>query len=1148
MDRDTSRDLQPAPSGGNDFSQPAKAAPPAEIPDHTLLRKIGSGSYGDVWLARNMMGMYRAVKIVYRNRFDNQRPFERELSGIRRFEPISRSHEGFVDVLHVGMREQEYFYYVMELGDDKASDQKIEPDNYVPKTLALKIGENGKLSFDQCLKLGLGISDALAELHKHGLVHRDVKPSNIIFVNGAPKLADIGLVATTAEARSYVGTEGFIPPEGPGAPSADVYSLGKVLYEASTGKDRNQFPELPTLLDKFPDQEKFFELNEIILRACRPDAKTRYQTARDLHSDLVVLASGKSVKRLKILERRFARLKKAAGLAATALIVATLIAYPIYREHRDVVETRERQIGANVANGTRALDTGDYLGALPYFAEALFLKDKMATRADRVRFASALAQCPKLVQMWACPQRVTSVDFDRTGERVIIAEQSSTRIYDVKTGKSLLPAFEGDGGTSFGAFSSDGKFALSPGEDHVAIVWSLDHSVEPVRLDHPDRVVDAEFSPDGGRVVTACNDNLGRIWNARTGALELLLKGHGKGNTMNGLRLATFSHNGKLVATAGCDGTARLWDARTGQELKRTPPNGSWVTCAAFSPDDSLLAIGGFDRLAHVWDISSWREIPPAMKHGDAVSRIQFSPDESFLITSGLDRVTCFWQASNHQPLDSNPTLWDSDRVNCVAVAPDAHRIATASEDGIVRVWDIAATEVTPLPMQGEFSGNGRRFARAAGRTIQIFDTLSNQIPVSMVDADFVPGKIKFDSSGNFLFASDQSQKSDELLQTIKIFSASNGEQVGATLSISNSFNSLALSTDGKWLLGCGPHWIQMWDVTSGKPLWPAVKHDANAALAGFSPDLSKFAFRASRKAFVCDSRTGRELFPALTNAKPVTFVEFSPDSSRVVIGGSNPMFDKCNAQIWDALTGQPIGAPLKHNDGVLYAAFSPDGQCIVTASEDFSAIVWDANTGRQITPPLKHANQVWKAAFSPDGKWVATASVDGTARVWSAETGEPLTAPLRHLGGQTEVNFLDDGEHLLTGNASGFRWMWSLPDDERPTEDLRKLAWLLSSGTIEPVGASGSLRSHSLISLFNELRQKYPEQFFVGENQIATWHDFQAKASEAKSLWQTAAFHLERLKSIEPENNAVQDRLAHARKQLLAPNTTATYDSASKP
>src|SRR5882757_5355001 len=117
--------------GDTDFSLPP------HIPDHELLHRIGGGSYGDVWLGKNMMGVYRAIKIVYRKRFKHSGPFERELSGIKKFEFISRSHEGFVDLLHVGINQQKgYFYYIMELGDDQSSGQTVEASKYVPKTLS----------------------------------------------------------------------------------------------------------------------------------------------------------------------------------------------------------------------------------------------------------------------------------------------------------------------------------------------------------------------------------------------------------------------------------------------------------------------------------------------------------------------------------------------------------------------------------------------------------------------------------------------------------------------------------------------------------------------------------------------------------------------------------------------------------------------------------------------------------------------------------------------------------------------------------------------------------------------------------------------------------------------------------------------------
>src|SRR5437867_1264204 len=274
---------------------PASSEPEGvAVPDHELIQCIGRGSYGEVWLARNLMGTYRAVKVVYRKNFGHQRPYDRELAGIKKFEPISRSHESFVNILHVGQNVTGgYFYYIMELGDDLTTGQNINPRFYVPKTVAKQVALRGRLPLNECVQLGLSLSAALDSLHTHGLVHRDVKPSNIIFVNGVPKLADLGLVADINEARSYVGTEGFIPPEGPGTAQADVYSLGKVLYEIGTGKDRQDFPELPHDLQERPDKPEFLQLNQVILKACETDPRQRYATAAMLRTDLERLQQGK---------------------------------------------------------------------------------------------------------------------------------------------------------------------------------------------------------------------------------------------------------------------------------------------------------------------------------------------------------------------------------------------------------------------------------------------------------------------------------------------------------------------------------------------------------------------------------------------------------------------------------------------------------------------------------------------------------------------------------------------------------------------------------------------------------------------------------------------------------------------------------------
>src|SRR6185312_11574146 len=231
--------------GANPFADPGAHAPPGEL-DYEIIRLIGQGAYGDVWLVRDRAGNYFACKVVYRESFQHDRPYEREYEGIQKFEPVSRSSESQVRILHVGRRDDAgYFYYIMELADDIQAGETFQPDAYIPRTLRSEIIQRKKLPVSECIQIGLSLTDALENLHRHGLIHRDIKPANIIFVKGVPKLADIGLVTDRDVTVSYVGTEGFIPPEGPKSAQADIYGLGKVLYEIATGKDRMDFPELP---------------------------------------------------------------------------------------------------------------------------------------------------------------------------------------------------------------------------------------------------------------------------------------------------------------------------------------------------------------------------------------------------------------------------------------------------------------------------------------------------------------------------------------------------------------------------------------------------------------------------------------------------------------------------------------------------------------------------------------------------------------------------------------------------------------------------------------------------------------------------------------------------------------------------------------
>ncbi len=299
--------------------QKRKIRPDPIIPDHEVLRKIGGGAYGEVWLARGVTGALRAVKIVYREDFSDERTFEREFEGILKFEPISRDHPGLVHILHVGRSTGEgelpFYYYVMELGDDAHSPGEINPAEYEPRTVRSDALKTPGIPLDTnlCVETGRRLAEALQHLHECELTHRDVKPSNIIFVEGKAKLADIGLVAALDQ-RTFVGTEGFVPPEGPGTVGADVYSLGKVLYEMATGMDRLQFPELPVERPDEDDRKKWIKLNRIICDVCEPRVeKRKIKSASSLVEQLTALEEGKKIRR-----------KIPAGVKIMAVIVAFL--------------------------------------------------------------------------------------------------------------------------------------------------------------------------------------------------------------------------------------------------------------------------------------------------------------------------------------------------------------------------------------------------------------------------------------------------------------------------------------------------------------------------------------------------------------------------------------------------------------------------------------------------------------------------------------------------------------------------------------------------------------------------------------------------------------------------------------------------------
>ena len=160
------------------------------------------------------------------------------------------------------------------------------------RTLARDLKRQGLLPLPERLNVCILLAEALDFLHRQKLVHRDIKPSNIIFVGGKPKLADVGLVTevvTGNRDNTIIGTPLRMAPEGPGRPTADIFGLGKLVYEAGFAMEVNRFPELPTEMLGGGGGSEWYELNRIVMRACNVDPQRRYQTAAELQADLMAL-------------------------------------------------------------------------------------------------------------------------------------------------------------------------------------------------------------------------------------------------------------------------------------------------------------------------------------------------------------------------------------------------------------------------------------------------------------------------------------------------------------------------------------------------------------------------------------------------------------------------------------------------------------------------------------------------------------------------------------------------------------------------------------------------------------------------------------------------------------------------------------------
>jgi WD40 repeat protein len=1051
------------------------------IPAHRLLRRIGEGSYGTIWLAMNAMGTYRAVKVVYRSHFRDEHPYEREYQGIKNFEPLSRSHDGFVDILQVERNDEAgYFYYVMELADDLVQGQHIDPETYTAKTLAGEREKRSWLPLEECLQLALSLSSALEHLHKNRLVHRDIKASNIVFVNGTPKLADIGLVSEIKADSTFVGTPGFIPPEGPGTPAADIYSLGKVLYEMSTGLHHREFPLVPEGSSGPVQDNAFQEWHTILRKASDDNVNLRYHSAPELQAHLALVRAGKSVKRLLQMERCLVLAKQYGPLAVALLLIIPLVLFQVIREKKHADEDRQRQAGSYLAHGSRDLADGEFLAALPWFVRALRFDQGQPARelTDRVRIGSALQHSSKLIQVRSSSNACLHAEFGPTDDQILSPiDGQRSALWNLSHGQRLSPFFGiGQHDDERSSFSRDFHRVVTYNADPHARVWDA-HTGELLgTYGRGGWVVSAQFDPTGQRLITVEDEaSEARVWNLTTGQEEELpLLGH-----TNHLWYATFSPDGRRIVTTSEGGQAIVWDAMTSQLLLTFNRHHAWVYQAAFSPDSKWIATVSGDHTAQIWEADTGREIVAPLQHNDHVRSAQFSPNGQWLVTACLDGKVHIWDVQSGQ--QALPTLTHNTRVEYAAFSPTGTRVLCVGIDGTLCVWDLRTARPVTLGSTVAFSADGLKRAQLTGKTIVVTRSLDDRSLASIPLSGETPSGMFLDATGTTLLGTLRVQdQSGHWRRRTQVWDILRGPFPTLQLTNGTDWSDLMLSPSGKRLAVRTASHVAIWDVPSGQGPWiipcPSARHFAfdhsgNRLSAVFEKAVGLWSVPGPMPHLLC----------TFTNNMKVSHVEFSPDDRLLLTSCADETLSPGLAQLRHVPSGDPAGPPLPHRDGVLYATFSPDGKTIITCSEDFSAVLWATATSQRLPiPSLNHQEQVIFASFSHNGQWVLTIEKSGTVRVWDALTGELVMPPLRHATPLSSAQFIANDSQLATLSVDGTVQLWDLPRDPRPIEELSLIAALLTGQGVDQASPADKRAESQGRGLWNYLTNRYPQDFSV--------------------------------------------------------------------